>query len=774
MINRTINSKRMKSLLLLIFSVLSCSHLVGQALKGNELLTEDADCKYFGSIKITPNFMENDLGFWYRVRQRERIEYYYVNPHKAIHESLIDKKLVAHYLHRKGRLKSITDSLDFANIKVSSDGRKVYFSCDGIDYYYDRNRRIVGNSVANSELQGLKLSQVRAENYSPDSSYSLFCRNHNLFLRVPKEGIAYGLSINGDERYSFAKNEHYASGKREASNGVWTEDGEHFIVYRTDRRGIESAYLLSTLKGRPSIRKYDYVTAGAKRIPRQELYLGSTGTGRLQRIPIDKWTDQSVRFYPIGNPLRQLFMLRKSRSCDEIELCEINLKTGKITIIFHEECKPFFNEDLFHLSILNGGADILWRSERSGRGHYYLYDRQGTLKRTLTRGDWTAGEIVSIDSVNRYLYFKAYGLNKKENPYFAQVVRISLDGKGDMEIVAPELATHTIHFSSDHSYFVDCFSRADLVPQFVVRDTLGNILTRLVSPNEHYLHQLGWRMPEPFTVKASDGKTDLYGYMWKPIDFDSLKHYPIVSHVYPGPYVESIPLEFSVSHGVNCALAQFDFVVVAFGNRGGSPVRDKAYYTYGYGNLRDYPLADNKFGIEQLIRRHRFIDSTRIGIYGHSAGGFMAVAALCSYPDFYKAAVSASGNHDNNFYHRVWGETYQGITEIPQGADRESRFVFKVQTNMELVDQLKGNLMLVTGDMDDNVHPGHTYRLANALISAGKNFDLVLLPGMSHTYTGIHRQFYHQKLILHFVKYLKDMNHEKSLSEMNRLLDQLE
>ena len=249
--------------------------------------------------------------------------------------------------------------------------------------------------------------------------------------------------------------------------------------------------------------------------------------------------------------------------------------------------------------------------------------------------------------------------------------------------------------------------------------------------------------------------------MWKPFDFDSTKHYPIISSVYPGPFYEYVPTQFDFIHGRNTQLAQLGFIVIAVGHRGGSPMRGKYYHTYGFGNLRDYPLADDKYAIEQLVDRYSYIDATRVGIFGHSGGGFMSTAAICTYPDFYKAAVAAAGNHDNYIYNKWFTETHNGateekkvITDSVNGDRTEYTYKFRVNTNIDLAKNYKGGLLLVTGDMDDNVHPAHTYRMADALIKAGKNFDMLVLPGQDHGFSGAAELFFERKLWAHFAKYL--------------------
>jgi dipeptidyl aminopeptidase/acylaminoacyl peptidase len=266
----------------------------------------------------------------------------------------------------------------------------------------------------------------------------------------------------------------------------------------------------------------------------------------------------------------------------------------------------------------------------------------------------------------------------------------------------------------------------------VLRNAQGEIVAELQTADLSGLEEAGWTMPEPFSVKAADGVTDLYGVMYKPFDFDSTKQYPIVTYVYPGPQTEAVPKSFTTGDD-EAALAQFGFVVVVMGHRGGHPDRSRRYHTYGYGNLRDYALADKKVALERLASRNDFIDIDRVGIYGHSGGGFMTTAALLQYPDFFKVGVASSGNHENDVYNRWWSETHHGVEEVVSDSGTVS-FEYDIDTNSELAGNLKGHLLLTTGTIDNNVHPANTYRMAQALIEAGKRFDLFVFPGQQHGY----------------------------------------
>ncbi len=305
--------------------------------------------------------------------------------------------------------------------------------------------------------------------------------------------------------------------------------------------------------------------------------------------------------------------------------------------------------------------------------------------------------------------------------------------------------------SESNQFFVDSYSRVNTIPTSAVFDASGQRIVDLEEADFSSLLDAGYRFPEPYTVKAADGVTDLYGVMYKPFDFDSTKTYPIVAYVYPGPQTESVSKFFS-QNPYEVGLAQFGMIVVTIGNRGGHPDRSKWYHNYGYGNLRDYGLADKKTAIEQLADRHDFIDIDEVGIYGHSGGGFMSTAAMLVYPDFFKVAVSSSGNHNNDVYNQNWSEKHHGIKEVVDD-DGEVSFEYDIDKNADLARNLKGHLLLTTGDVDNNVHPAGTMRMAEALIRANKRFDFFMFPGQRHGY-GDMRNYWYWLRAEYFAKHL--------------------
>ena len=345
----------------------------------------------------------------------------------------------------------------------------------------------------------------------------------------------------------------------------------------------------------------------------------------------------------------------------------------------------------------------------------------------------------TIDAKNRVVYFTATGFDPKENPYYAHLFSASLKGGNVKMLNGGNYDTRT-SISYSNKFFVSTYSRVDTAPANALYTTAGVKIMDLETTDMSQLFAMGYKFPEVFTVKAADGITDLFGVMYKPFDFDSTKLYPVIEYVYPGPQTEAVNSSWTKSMDRVDRLAQLGFIVVTVGNRGGHPNRSKWYHNFGYGNLRDYGLKDKVVAAQQLAARHSFIDIERVGIHGHSGGGFMSTAAILMYPDFFDVAVSCAGNHDNNIYNRWWSEKHHGINEIEK--DGETKFEYHISSNPEIASRLKGHLLLVHGDIDENVHPGNTLRVVDALIRSNKRFDMLLLPGQRHGFGDMNEYFF--------------------------------
>lgn len=661
--------------------------------------------------------------------------------------------------------------------------------------------------------------------WSPDKKAYAYALNHNLYLAEDgKEDEAIQLTKDSAEQYSFNagaggfggfgnqnvddKDKEKNKDKKVRPSVTWSKDSKAFYVTRNDTRGVKDLFLVNSVDNpRPSLKKYPYPMPGDENVRKTEMHVYSVAKKKLARVE-PKWRDESYSDLHWGKSSDELRFVRHDRLHRTAELCTINTQTAECKCLILE---GFENANLVTMPMryLDESDEMMWWSERSNWGHFYLYDRTGNLKNPITSGDFRASAIVSLDAKNRVLYFKGNAREPGENVYHNHLYCVHLDGSG-LTLMDPGQGNHDSHLSPSRQFVVDNCSQFDVAPVSVLRDARGTKIMDLEKADLSKLREVGWKMPETFVVKAADGVTDLYGQMWKPFDFDAKKKYPVIANVYPGPQTESMTHAFQPITPQQ-QLAQLNFIVIQVGNRGGTPLRSKAYQSHSYWNMRDFGLADKRAAIEQLAARCACIDIDRVGIYGHSGGGFMSAAALLvrPYNEFFKVAVSSAGNHDNNVYNNSWAERYHGMKEVPaakeeakkelpktgtqkQGDDllsypidlgrlvkeyqdklkkdektakgqddkkdaakNETRFEIKVPTNPELAANLKGKLLLVHGDMDNNVHPANTIRLVDALIKANKRFDLLILPGKAHGFAE-YQPYFTQRMWEYFAEHLLD------------------
>lgn len=737
--------------------------------KANYKLAEKLRNVSFGSLigkysmNVFPKQINDTDKFWFEFTTEEGKNFYFVDPAKGEKRLLFNNTDIAQGVSLITRKGYNEKDLRISNMEFSKDLTKMTFSMDG-RYEFDFKTK---------KVQALEKKDHSEEDdeviyswmtFSPDRKYILYAKGHNLYIRGNKaKGVdttEVQLTTDGEKYYSFARDPEDDQKDEAETNARWFKDSRHIYVVREDSRKLKDMFVINSLTKRPTLETYRYEMPGEKDLCQYELWIIDIEKKTANRVSADKWTDQYIQVLQPGEKGDKLFFQRFKRTWDEVDICVVNTETLEVKELIHEVDKPYRDYHMQNTVILNDGKDILFRSERTGWGHYYHYDGEGRLKNVITSGPWVAGQVAAIDTVGRTIYLYGFGREKGVDPYYYMLYKASIDKEG-VTLLTPENAQHGVSFLSSKRYFVDTYSRVDMEPKIVLKNNQGKVIMELAKPDTRRLKELGWRAPERFTVKAADGLTDIYGIMWKPADFDPNKKYPIISSVYPGPFFEYVNTSFRVDDSYNMRLAQLGFIVVSMGHRGGSPMRGKFYHRYGYGKLRDYPLADDKYAIEQLADRYAYIDLSKVGIFGHSGGGFMSTAALCTYPDFYTAAVSSAGNHDNNIFNRGWSEIYHGVKEAVKtvkGKDGQDSTVYayscKVPTNMELAKRLKGHLLLVTGDMDKNVHPANTLRMVDALIKAKKNFEMIVLPGNGHGFGGKADAFFERKLWYHFAKYL--------------------
>jgi dipeptidyl-peptidase 4 len=714
----------------------------------------------YGDLAVNANWIEESDIFWYSFKTSAGKNFYYVNAATKSKQQMFDSKYMAAEL-RKLTYHPYNDlDLPIKDIKFEKKSTtKLTFVVDSIKFLFD----ITTQKLVIKDILFKEKKKPSWPSYSSDSTWFAYAKNHNLYIMKAKDkdSLEIQLTTDGERYYSYARNsEDTTTNKKVRANVDWFKNSKKLYVEKQDERKVKDLFVIDVLaQPRPKLETYRYSMPGEQFVPQRELLIFDVAIKKRVDVDIKKWKDQTIRVaWSSQNAADKLILIRKDRPLKHLDVCLVNAETGALSVLFSEETWPYFNDEYTRLSVLNEGNDIIWWSERTGWGQLYLYDGKGNLKNQITNGYFVTGRVEQIDTIGRMLYFEAFGREQGVHPYYSMKYKASID-RGGMALITKEGANHSFSMSKSGKYFVDTYSTVDKVPEAVLRDNNGNIILSLEKADISQLYKAGWKMPETIVVKAKDGVTDLYGVMYKPFNFDSTRKYPVISYVYPGPQTESVQYSFTVTGGKNVALAQLGFIVVNFGHRGGSPMRNNYYHTFGYNDLRDYALADDKYGIEQLADRYKFIDINKVGIYGHSGGGFMSTAAILSYPDFYSVAVSSSGNHDNNIYNQWWGESHNGVTQIEKkvgkkgevkdslnknnievkdslNKKKETEISFKgtVENNEDIAKNLKGYLLLTTGDIDNNVHPGNTLRVVDALIKANKRFDFMMLPGQRHAY----------------------------------------
>lgn len=714
-----------------------------------ERMSADSLQKYLKGQYIYPNWIKDTPCFYYNIAKNGRTVYYLVNAatgkkinmitdmdrfiaeYKALTGDSLDPKSPALYgiTFKSGNTKSFT---------LKKNGKNLIYNIDKGSLCEYTPKPEKGNN-------GKRLNMGR-DAHNPDSTYSMLGAGYDLYIRDNRSRKVTRITNDGkeDAAHTYRFKNDTTTGN---ASGFWV--GNRYLQMMHDNRGIKEMGIIRSLdKDRPVVETFKMPMPGDSCVRRFRLFWHNPETGESRYLPIDKYPDQNVEMNYRYTP-EALFFTRKSRKGNVIDLCRVNVKNGTVDELLSEKCEPHMNLTLFNYAIINKGKEFIWWSERSGKGNYYLYDSEGHLKNKITNGETlVAGEIMRIDTLGRKIIFRGYGGEEGVNPYYPLYYQVGFDGK-KQQLLTPGDYVHELNLSDDGKYAIDKYSRVDTPPAIRAFSLAHpNNIHEIEKTDISALEKTGWKAPLRIKVKAADGNTDLYGTMFVPTDLDTAKKYPIITNVYPGPQDDQITRSFALDDNGNQSLAELGFIVITMPSRGSSPLRGRDFYTYGYGNLRDYPLIDDKNTIEQLATKYPFIDLDRVGIYGHSGGGFQTAAAMLTYPDFYKVGVSASGNHDNNIYIQWWGEAFHGLEEKTDSVTGKTTFISSIPTNMEIAGNLKGKLLLITGDEDKNVPPSNTYRLADALIKKGKRFDMFVLPGKDH---GVMSPYY-QNLIRYYFK----------------------
>ncbi len=582
---------------------------------------------------------------------------------------------------------------------------------------------------------------TRTDIPSPDGKRTAFVRDFNLWVRDVATGAETQLTTDGATDYGYATNN---AGWTKSDRPVllWSPDSTKIATFQHDGRRVGEMYLVNTRVGHPQLQAWKYPLPGDEHIftiERVVVDVNAKTVVRLQMPPDphrsslcdhvacrgSDWVD--VQWSPDG---LQLAFVSTSRDHRHERLRVADAATGKVRDVLDEKVSTFFESGNGRVNwrVLFGSNEVIWFSERDDWGQLYLYDLQsGKLKRPITGGEGNVTQVLRVDEAARTVFFLGMGREAGRDPYFTHFYRVNLD-TGAGALLTPEDANHDVSLSESGRYFVDSYSRPDAPPVAVLRTADGDEIMLLERADISKLEASGWKPPMPFTVKAHDGKTDLYGLMYRPTNFDASRKYPIVNNIYPGPQSGSIgSRSFSPARGDTQALAELGFIVVQIDGMG-TPGRSKTFHEAYFGNMGDNTLPDQVAGMKQLASRHAWIDIERAGIYGHSGGGYAAAAAMFRHPDFFKVGVSQAGNHDNRNYEDDWAEKWQGLlVRKPDGTTN-----YDDQANQTHAKNLKGKLLLAHGTLDSNVPPSNTLVVVDELIRHNKDFDLILFPNRGH------------------------------------------
>jgi dipeptidyl aminopeptidase/acylaminoacyl peptidase len=779
--------------------------------------------KMIFSLSVDPHWLKQSNKFWYVYETSEGKQWMIVDPTKNEKKQMFDKEQLAAALTKIVKdpfdaqhlpidsLKFIKDEnwIQFeikSSIDIDKPGAKKDAKAEKIKkvFYFEYNLL----TAQLNELVGFKKPKRKPSwaNIAPDQSKVVFGRNYNLYYMdkanyekalineedstivetaITKDGIQNFSwhSEGGMTNVDAEKNKN----KRKPVFGYWSENSKQLAIVKVDNRKVKDLWVINSIADpRPTLETYKYWMPGEKEAPVDHLMIVDMVNYSNKEINVSQYKDQDIAMWNKSAAVNsrddefrpmiwlgtndQLYLARTSRDLKKIDQCVVNTITGEVKVLVAESMNTSI--EIKKPELLKNGAELIEWSERDGWAHLYLYDGQGKLKNQITQGAWHVEEVIGVDETKRVVYFTANGKESlagggKEDPYYMHLYRINLDGSG-LQLLNAGNFDHRISLNDNNSYFVNNASRVNTTPVSTLHSADGRKIMDLETADLRSLFATGYKFPETFKVKADDGITDLYGVMYKPYDFDSTKKYPIIEYVYPGPQTESVNKTFSKGMDRIDRLAQLGFVVVTMGNRGGHPARSKWYHNYGYGNLRDYGLADKKATVEQLADRFTFIDRNKVGIHGHSGGGFMSTAAMLVYPDIFKVAVSNAGNHDNSVYNRWWSEKHHGVKEnISDKGD--TTFSYMIDKNTDLAKNLKGKLLLIHGEIDNNVHPANTLRVVNALIKANKRFDMLILPTQRHGF-GDMNEYWFWRTADYFSKYLLGDHTERpvDIEELNR------
>jgi dipeptidyl-peptidase 4 len=708
-------------------------------------LWQNVNNKKAFNLNISPNWFNDSTGFWYTIQDKTTKNYMKFDFASLKAEKWFDHQKMAELLGKELNEEIKATDLPIIALEYISKN-ELKFKAKSKNFKLDLNTYKLQINEEKDEIEN------QMESKSPDGQWIAFSKNYNLFIKSVEPGVERQLSHSGLKNYEYAS--YYGwddiiegeGGERPVRFDVsWSQDSKWISTNICDLRSANKMYLLNwgiDSLYRPKLLSYYRGSPGDTNMVYMIPVLFEVENGREIRpdLPRNTHINQvSTRWSESGETL---FADYATRGFQNHYVLSINMKSLQQETLIHEQSKT--NIDNFFYMVLEEKGKILFASERSGWRQLYLLDLKTKVVTHLSEGEYYVNDVLHIDEKKGVIYFSASGKETTANPYQQYLYSVSTD-KNETKLLTPENQNHDISFSPDGKYFTDNYSTAQQPTTTVLRDAeTGKILVELTKADISGLQSLDWTAPQVFTATARDGKTEIYGALWKPTNFDPNKKYPVIDNSYTGPHTQMFPRNFARVLAINNqALAELGFVVMMVDGLGSSG-RSKALHDVSYGNL-GFSLTDHVLAIQQLAAKYSWIDAERVGIFGHSAGGYDAGHALLQFPDFYKVGVASSGDHDHRMEKAWWPEMYMGW---PVDS------AYHKQSNVTMAANLKGKLLLVHGGIDENVNPSATFKLAENLVRADKQFDLLIFPSQRHGYTGKFADYFTKKRWNYFVEHL--------------------
>lgn len=693
--------------------------------------------------RVEPNWIRDTDSFWYIRNSEEGNEYVRVNAETTERSSLFNHEILASQLSEQSGKKCNPSRLLLGKVSVNREFNVVRFEFSGKKWSFDteKNKLVCEGNLkpAPARPHWMVVDEEKNGNpvLSPDGKYEAFIKNDNVYVKELSSGTEIQLSIDG------TKGNYYSSYIK------WSPDSKSVLsckIRPAEKRYVY--YVESSPKDQlqPKLHKQEYAKPGDElrfkvpcifNVEEKKALIPSTELFSHQyNLTNFSWNSDS----------RAVTFEYNERGHKVYRVLEMSAQDASVRPLIEEKEEKYVNYPRIYRKYLRDGKRIIWSSERDNYNHLYMYDRAtGKPTHQITKGKWYVREIQHVDEKNELIYFSANGVDKKEDPYFIHYYKIKFDGTG-MKELTPEEGMHKCWYSSDYNYMVDVYSSSDKAPVALLRSAdNGKIIMTIEKADISALVKDGWKAPESFSAKGRDGKTDIWGLIYRPSNFDPKKKYPVVEYIYSGPGNHYVPKSFSSYNGWMTSLAELGFIVVQVDGMTTS-FRSKEFEEVCYKNLKDAGLPDHIAWIKAAANKYPYMDIDRVGIFGCSAGGQEAMSAVIFHPEFYKAAYSACGCHDNRMDKIWWNELWMGYP-----VDES----YSASSNVDNAHLLTRPLMLVVGEMDDNVDPASTMQVVNALIKANKDFELVVLPGEHHTMGGDYGE---HKRFDFFVRHLMGVN----------------